>query len=265
MVNILFWNLHRKPLQNHLAGLVKAYPIDLLILAENVLPLPTILTALNGERPGYKMRPWSICNKITVFTRFHADFLKPEVEDERFLICSLNLPARTEALLAMAHLSSKMHSDDHDQLARCQLLSKGVNDAEEKVGHRRTILVGDLNVNPFEAPVASAIGLHAVMSRQVATKNTRKIQDKEYRFFYNPMWRHFGEHLDGPPGTYYYASSRHVTYFWNIFDQVLVRADLIRNFPDRELRILTSIGEINLLGANGLPNKETSSDHLPMI
>lgn len=265
MVSIVFWNLNRKPLQDLLAALVKGYAVDLLILAENTIPLSSVLEALNRERPGYRTRPWSTCSKITVFTRFDSRFLQPTEESDRFLICRLRLPARTEILLAMAHLSSKLRSNDHDQLAECQLLSKGVTDAETKVGHERTILVGDLNANPFDVPVAAAHGLHAVMTRQVALKNSRKVQDKEYRFFYNPMWKHFGERSDGPPGTYYYGSAGYVTYFWNIFDQVLIRPGLIQHFPDQELRILTSIGSIRLLGASGLPDKSVASDHLPML
>lgn len=145
------------------------------------------------------------------------------------------------------------------------LLSKGIKEAENRAGHSKTVVVGDLNVNPFEPPIVGAHGLHAVMSRRVAMRNMRRVQNKEYRFFYNPMWRHFGERTDGPPGTYYYGSSGYVTYFWNIFDQVLVRPDLIQHFPDDQLRILTSIGETTLIGANGQPNKDVASDHLPMI
>lgn len=265
MVNIVFWNLNRKPLQNLLAALVKSYAVDLLVLAENTIPSETVLAALNGERPGYRTRPWSICTKITVFTKFHAGFLQPTEESERILICHLKLPARTDILLAMAHLPSKANIDDMSQYAECQLLSESVKNAETKAGHTRTVLVGDLNVNPFEVPVVGALGLHAVMTKQVAMRNSRKIQSRDYRFFYNPMWKHFGERPDGPPGTYYYGSSGYVTYFWNIFDQVMIRPDLIQHFPDEELRILTSIGNINLLGANGRPDKGVASDHLPML
>jgi len=265
MLNIAFWNLGRRPVQDLLAALVKQHAIDVLILAESTAPPSTVLGALNRERPGYKTRPWNICTKLSVFTFFHSAFLKPTAEDDRFLICRLLLPARLEILLAMAHLSSKAYSDEHGQLAECQLLSWQVSDAERRAGHNRTILVGDLNVNPFEVPVVGAHGLHAVMTKQVARRNTRRVQDREYRFFYNPMWKHFGERVDGPPGTYYYGSSGYVTYFWNIFDQVLVRPDLIPYFPDQELRILTSIGDFKLVGANGQPDRDVGPDHLPML
>jgi hypothetical protein len=265
MINIIFWNLNCKPLQDLLAALVKSYAVDVLILAENKIPTSRVLRALNAASPGYKTRPWSVCSRISIFTKFPAKFLQPLEESDRFLICRLTLPPRMEILLAMAHLSSKIYSDATDQLAECQLLSETVRRAEMKAKHTRTILVGDFNVNPFEAAVVGALGLHAVMAKQVAMRNSRTVQNKEYQFFYNPMWRYFGERLDGPPGTYYYGVGGQVTYFWNIFDQVLVRPALIPYFPDHELRILTAIGDMNLLSANGQPNRDVASDHLPML
>src|ERR1700694_1825105 len=256
MINIVFWNLNRRPLQDLLAALVKNYAVDVLILAENKIPPTTVLRALNGARPGYKTRPWSVCTKIAIFTKFHEKFLQPLEESDRVLICRLSLPARLDILLAMAHLSSKLYLDQTDQIAECQLLAETVKRAETKVEHTRTILVGDLNVNPFEAAIVGALGLHAVMAKQVAMRNRRTVQNKEYQFFYNPMWRHFGERPDGPPGTYYYGAAGQVTYFWNIFDQVLVRPALIPHFPDHELQILTTIGDMKLLDINGHPNKK---------
>lgn len=265
MVNILFWNVNCRPLEDLLAAAVKLHDLDLLILAENTMPTSSVLQMLNQARPGYNTRPWSICSKITVFTRFHVSFLEPTEESDRVLICRLKLPVRPEVLIAMVHLPSKIHANDADQLAHCQLLAEAIRSAEGKAGHTRTVLVGDLNVNPFEVAVVGAHGLHAVMSKQVALKNSRKILEKNYRFFYNPMWRHFGEHSSSPPGTYYYGSSSYVTYFWNIFDQVLIRPDLIPYFHDQDLKILTSIGPAKLTGTNGLPDKKAGSDHLPII
>jgi hypothetical protein len=265
MINVIFWNLNRKPLQHLLAALVKNYVVDVLILAENKIPKAALLAALNARRAQYRARPWDLCSKITVFTKFNARFLQPTVESDRILICRLKLPARTEILLAMAHLPSKVHFDEDSQLAECHALSERIKEAENKAGHARTILVGDLNVNPFEKGIVGTLGLHAIMAKHVAMRNSRIVQDKQYQFFYNPMWKHFGERPDSPPGSYYYDKANHTNYFWNIFDQVLIRPDLIKHFPDQELRIVTSIGGVNLLGTNGEPDKATASDHLPMF
>jgi hypothetical protein len=56
------------------------------------------------------------------------------------------------------------------------------------------VLVGDFNMNPFQEGVVAANGLNAVMARRVAARRrTRVVQEREYPFFYNPMWGHFGD------------------------------------------------------------------------
>lgn len=88
---------------------------------------------------------------------------------------------------------------------------------------------------------------------------------REYPFFYNPMWNHFGDANESPPGTYYYAGSRHKEFFWQMFDQVLLRPDLIELFELGALKILDKDGTSSLLTEHGLPNNNVISDHLPIL
>lgn len=119
-------------------------------------------------------------------------------------------------------------------------------------------------MNPFATGVVAAHGLHAVMSRSIAAKAERTVQERLYPFFYNPMWSHFGDMAE-PPGAYYYEHAEQVVYFWNMFDQVLLRPALLPVFDNRSLRILTTDGEGSFLTERGLPNKSTHSDHLPIL
>ncbi len=81
---------------------------------------------------------------------------------------------------------------------------------------------------------------------------------------YNPMWRFFGERADGPPGTHFYAAGgKPIAYFWNMFDQVLVRPDLIDALV--EVAIIDRIGGTSLLNAAGQPDVGVGSDHLPLV
>jgi hypothetical protein len=147
----------------------------------------------------------------------------------------------------------------------CVEISRRISEEERAVGHRRTVIVGDLNMNPFEKGVAGANGLHAVMTRTVALAGERTVQERSYPFFYNPMWGHFGDRLPGPPGSYYYQGSELVTYFWNIFDQVLVRPELLDRFRDEDVRILESAGAVPLISTRGRPDEKAASDHLPIL
>jgi hypothetical protein len=125
------------------------------------------------------------------------------------------------------------------------------------------MLVGDLNMNPFEAGVVGAHGLHAVMTRADARRVERSIQGVAYRFFYNPMWGHFGDRSAGPPGTYYLKASKPINYFWNIYDQVLLRPALLESLTS--LEIVDSDGSNSLVTENGVPDSERGSDHLPIL
>lgn len=120
-------------------------------------------------------------------------------------------------------------------------------------------------MNPFEAGIVGAIGLHAVMSQSIARKGSRKIQGTDYPFFYNPMWGHFGDRNAGPDGTYYYQRAEQVNYFWNIFDQVLIRPELIDVFAKDELQILDHDGVESLVTPQNIPDSVNSSDHLPIL
>ena len=86
------------------------------------------------------------------------------------------------------------------------------------------------------------------------------------------MWSLFGDAQGRPPGTYYYSTSTLITYFWNMFDQLLVRPQLLSSFENENLQILTSAGNskqassaTSLLTKDGRPNSKTASDHLPLL
>jgi len=120
-------------------------------------------------------------------------------------------------------------------------------------------------MDPFEEGMTSADGLHAVMTREIAKKKTRSIRKKSYPFFYNPMWSRFGDATQGPPGTYYRAGSSFVEYFWNTFDQVLIRPDLLSAFDIKTLKVLVKCRSASFLRQSGVPDASRISDHLPLL
>jgi hypothetical protein len=235
------------------------------MLVESVSDPAVILQELNSQETTYHYAPSIGCEKVVLFARFSSDFLRPILETNRLTVRHLNLPGVTDILLAVTHFPSKLHWSDTSQMMECVELSNSIRVAESQVGHSRTVLVGDLNMNPFEGGVVSANGLHGVASRAIAQKKSRIIQSREYPFFYNPMWVLFGDGTRRPPGTYYYSSSEHCVYFWNLFDQVLLRPDLIHRFEMDALDILKSDGDKSFLTEDGLPDVAMASDHLPLF
>jgi len=170
-----------------------------------------------------------------------------------------------DILLAITHFPSKREWSGDSQAHECINLAEDIKREEKSIGHSRTILVGDLNMNPFETGMVSAKGLHAVMSKAIARKGHRTVQKQQYPFFYNPMWSLLGDSTIGPPGTCYFPRSEHIAYFWYMFDQVLIRPDLLGSFRNKDLQILESDGEATLISRKGYPNSREFSDHLPIF
>ena len=265
-MNFLFWNLNKKPLERLVADLAELHNVDVLILTECNISTQVMLQSLNSRDDRMFHRTQSERDKIVIYTRFSPEFLRPLFESSRLTIRRLRLPERDDdVLLAAVHLLDKGNSSDDSQRAASAELASMILSVEKEVGHERTVLVGDFNMNPFEAGVVMATGFHAVMTRALAEGQRRIVQEREYPFFYNPMWGHFGDAGDGPPGTYYYPGAEHLVYFWNMFDQVLIRPALLSIFRNEELKILSAIGERSLVTTKALPDKAVGSDHLPIL
>jgi hypothetical protein len=258
----LFWNLNRKPLAALIANLAEEHGIDLIILAECEIDPATMLRTLNRTSGQFHLTA-GLCNHITIYSGFSSQFIQGTYESDRVSIRKLELPARDPVLLAAAHLPSKLHWTTESQALECKELATQIELEEQKAGHRRTILVGDFNMNPFEAGVAG--GLHSVMSRQVASRGTRTVQGREYPFFYNPMWCHFGDASGDTAGSYFYDAGEHVNHYWNMFDQVLLRPELASRFDSARLSILKAVGPLSLVRPDGRPNQQLGSDHLPLL
>lgn len=266
MLRFLFWNLNGKTLQHRVAKLARAHETDVLVLAECSILESLILDALNAETQSSFRKSTSLLENLAVFTRLGPCSAVTLLDDEamRLTFQQVWLPSGIDLLLVATHFRSKLHWSDASQSQECVRLGQVIRRQEGRMGHSRTVLLGDLNMNPFEAGVVSCHGLHATMAKQVARRVSRRISTEEFPFFYNPMWGHFGDALDGPPGTYYDSRSEPVTYFWNIFDQVLIRPSLLDVFVPESLRILDSDGDETFLTDHGVPRQSTGSDHLPI-
>ena len=125
-------------------------------------------------------------------------------------------------------------------------------------------MCGDLNMNPFEEGLAGCDSFNAVMSKIIAQNVTRRVSGDDFKMFYNPMWSFFGDNGRGiAHGTIYYNPYEAVQYYWNIFDQVLIRPSVIPYFVDRYLDIITCSKSKSLLTTN-YTIRSIYSDHLPI-
>jgi hypothetical protein len=261
----LFWNINGKPLADLIGHIAYVRAIDIIILAESDISAVDMLRSLNRQCSGGFRYCAGFNATIEVFVRFSPGFLQPRFDADRVSIRHLTLPARSTILLAMVHLPSKLRWSNDSQAIECTELARRIAIEEDKVGHRRTILVGDLNMNPFETGMVAAGGLNSVPTRRLAAREVRTVQGREYSMFYNPMWGHFGDRQRDTAGSYFYSSSEHVNYFWHIFDQVLLRPELAQQFDPGTLEIISSLSDRSLVHADGRPDSSACSDHLPIV
>lgn len=263
-MKFLFWNIKDNNIGQVLSQIVEDHEVDVVILAECKGKMG-ILSDLNaGVDNLFKLVDTGKA-RVTVYTRFSREFTQLEYHSNYFAIQRICLPRRKEILLTTIHFISKLHSDEDDQLSRVSRIAARIRQVEKGLGHSRTVLIGDLNMNPFEKGMISANGLHAVMTRDIAKQRERTVYEEPYPYFYNPMWGRFGDTTEGPPGTFYRRGSSFTEYFWNMYDQVLIRPDLLDSFDNASLKVLTEYRGKPLVRPSGTPDASRLSDHLPVL
>jgi len=265
MVTFLFWNLFKKPLLDRVVRLVQTHEVDFLMLAECEMDQSEIEQSLRQTIDASFSLATSSGGKTQIYTRLPTSSIAEQFNDPfgGLTIWRVDVGEPPGVMMAVVHCPSRVSWDKDDQSLQMTSLVKDIEHTEDKLEHRRTILVGDLNMNPFDLGVVGAQALHAVMTRQLARREERTVMGKSYRFFYNPMWSFFGDRTPGPAGTYYHRASNPGNLFWNIYDQVLLRPDLMDDLVD--LQILTNDGQADLVTQHGLPKESDCSDHLPIL
>jgi hypothetical protein len=267
MATFLFWNLDGKDIADHVAQLALERLADFVIVAECQSPA-RILVALNETFRRYQggFRYLTTRSRVDVFVRFDDGYAALLHETPHFTIRHIQLPSCVPLLLAAVHLIGKVEFSDASQDAECMFFVRELISLEnDAVHHGNTVVVGDINMNPYQDSVISVAGLHGVQTRVLARTEERIVQGRRHKMFYNPMWRFFGERKpDGPAGTCYYRKAEDVWTFWNVFDQVLVRPALLDRFSDGALDVISEVGGVSLL-QDGIPHRERFSDHLPIV
>jgi hypothetical protein len=187
MLTFLFWNLGGQREQHSLKqqaeesarvarikaiakNLTALHDVDLLILTECPFKPDEVLAELNkniNDR-GRRFRETdsrSNCDDILIFPRFSGRFLLLREEGRRHTCRILRLPARDEMILFAAHWPSKIRRSEESQTLAATTYSTVIRRVERKARHNRTIVVGDLNMNPFDAGMVGAEGT-AKMEKQ---------------------------------------------------------------------------------------------------
>ncbi len=178
MTSFLFWNVMNKDLRALIERAAVEHDVDILLLAESGLPDAELAAALtSATRRDYVALSYD-ADKVRVFTRLPISQWRRRQTDTlsaRMAIWSVEVGNSPGILLAVAHLISKNKTRPGEQAMLAVELAKEICRVEDAVGHERTLMVGDLNMNPFEDGLIGAPALHAVMTTKLAERGERVV------------------------------------------------------------------------------------------
>ncbi len=258
---IVFWNVNRKDLTDAVCALARSTAADVIVLNENKVSSSEILRTLQRRVSAEFYIPTFISEK-----RFHC-FCRTSQLDVSELHSGLRTSVRKfklgqqRILLALVHGVDLRNYDAETRQSFVQELIRELDFVREDKKINRLILLGDFNMNPYDRPMNLAAGLNAMMTRACAAKASRRHLEKDYDFYYNPMWSLLGDNTKGPAGTVYDTSNQG-PYGWSMFDQVILHHSVIPFFQNVE--IITEAGEYSLMDKNGHPDTKNASDHFPI-
>lgn len=264
----LFWNLNGRPLIPMIADLVSEHDVDLLVLAEAEEIHDGKLVKAMSQRSGatfvFHYSPGA--DRCRFYSRFPITSVHPLIDSGGISVRSVKAPRCKPIIVAGVHSPSRLYWDSWgDRFTLARQIREKLEQAEDGQKHRRSIVVGDLNSDPFEEAITNSDGLHAVSARSIAKRTSRQVAGEKRHFLYNPMWSLLGDLSAGPPGSYYYRRATSSCRFWHMFDQVLLRPELIDSFLPSELRLLTSVAGTTLTGDGSEPDSSVASDHFPLV
>jgi hypothetical protein len=267
MPTIAFWNLHQHQDVRFLVQFLHQYGIEILVVAERTFaPGELLLNYANlTEAALHHIESRSGVARVDFFSTFPPERFT-SVWESRYAGCFEYHPQVGESLILFGvHLPSKLHLNKTEQLIEAQTLRSQIERIETASAHSRTIILGDFNMDPFEEGMVANHALHGVMDRRIAEKGSRSVLFQESTFFFNPMWKPMGDSSAQALGTYFRGSGMHIHYFWNTFDQVLIRPSLLSFFRNDDLQIVDSIAGTSLLSAKPPGINDSLSDHLPVV
>jgi exonuclease III len=262
-MRFLYWNIRGNDVKKQIADLIHYHALDFIILSECKIPLAELLEEVNKEKHKVFTNCVSPIDDPLILSALPFSSVTNLHDGKGFSIKHVNAPLYIDFILVVLHLRSKLHAKEIDQFTDSTMVIDGLKKVEERIGHKRSIIVGDFNMDPFDSSLVSADAFNAVPCKQIAGKGHRRINNVKKFFFYNPMWNLLGDR-DRPPGTYYYNSGKQENQYWHIIDQIILRPELLDRFNESDLEILTSANGTNFLSNQQIPRKTTISDHLPI-
>lgn len=257
-MKILFWNTNNNEnINEYITCVVRDYEVDVLILAEYKSSSKLLERGLQNINAEFHSCNTIGCERIRLWS--NNECVVPGLQDKRYSIQIIE----DKIVMCCVHLPSDLHGDfSEERLEIIKRILYEIEEIEEIIKSRKTIIIGDLNEMPYGKGCLNANGFHALPVLKDNDNPVRVINDREYRKFYNPMWNLLGD-FSYPPGTYYLNQSKIHNPMWYMLDQVILSQDIVPYFKKESLKIITTCEMGVLYNENGRPNTSIS-DHFPV-
>lgn len=162
MTSFLFWNLQGRREKNRerrtrnllasLTRLCRNRNLDVLLFSECFIEPHEVLEVLNLAGVGTYRFLESVGQRIRVFTRLPETAVREVFADrvhDRLTIREVQVERALPILLVGIHFHDRMRLPDEGGRALVVTeMARAIVQTEEEAGHSRTLLVGDLNMNP---------------------------------------------------------------------------------------------------------------------
>lgn len=262
MESIVFWNIGKKELFAEITDITTAVHPSIFAIAEAAHPTQ-IRRALDVAGIGTWREVTSTKNQLRVFSRLPLGNITLLQLSARYVILKVKGLTIEDFLLCCAHLPSQNDVGRPSVESEARCLGTDLRDIEKNKAIDRSIIIGDLNLHPFDDGIVNLDCLGGMMTRRIADRRPRVVNERSYPLRYNPLWKLLGNE-NGPSGTAYYSLSGISKTFWCCYDQILLSRGILPSVADKDIDVITMAGVKNLTTKHHTPDRRLFSDHLPL-
>ena len=291
----LYWNTENKDSKEDvLEGILKTHSIDIIILGESKKGLSNgfckvndliELVLLSGEREELRMRLYYKHKHDLAFRHLNnfsdseeKEIIMHETIDTILIQRTIKRIARVvqlemtinneKYLLSCIHFPSKNNQDEVSQLQTAYNYKKYILEKNADY-NQKVIIVGDFNMNPFDAGMIEPHGFYALNHQDLIRDNVT-FQHSPETMLYNPCWWLMGDYHPKNSsikvsGSHYFKSAPSKKLYWHLFDQVLISKNMIDHFNYDDLEVLEIEEILQELKSKKTREQAIYADHLPIM
>ncbi len=255
-MKLLFWNLNKKDNADLALTCMREEEVGIAAFAEFS---HADFSDAKLEGIGCRTLGFGGCDKVKVIARESIEVLDC-FEASRFTVLSMK-SGNSIFVVGAAHLPDRMSSPDSEsRLMDIRAMMGEVRGYENELSISKTIILGDLNANPYDKELLHPNAFNAMLFKGIVrNKSSRTWREVEYPFLYNPTIQWLSEESENYGSIYY--SGDCTGPIWNCYDQALVSPELMDCI--NSYSYLKRIGDRDLI-AKVRPNGKIS-DHLPLL